>query len=1092
MKKYIQIFFLVLFSLLSFNTLAQLQRVKETPKTPPRLAQTQHLFDAEKSEVTVPVNHARTDEGVWIHWDDGSNTNGIGTNGVANFHIASRWEPGDISSFHGHQITRISFFPRYADCVYTVKIWVGADVTEVYSQQVASITLNDWNNIELATPYTIDASVELWFGVNINTQGGHPAGCDSGPAVAGKGNMIYWAGAWVQLTDLNAALNYNWNLQAYVESSQTVSLNQALDNFDLSFSTGGDAQWFGQTSYSHDGVDAARSGAISHSQSSWMETTLQGPGNLSFWWSVSSESGYDYLSILLNGSQENAISGEVGWSQVNLSIPSGNHSVRWLYSKDGSESSGQDCGWVDQVQFTPSGQSYSVTFNVDMSDASSFDPSSDVVYLTGSFTSPSWAEPGTSGSILMTQVSKAKNKTAPYNFYESFEDYQDFTTDLTPWITYQLTSGNTYSSNNFDFPGEGTEFAFMVFNPSQTSPSIEGSHPAYDGDKYALAAQYTGLNDDKWLITPQLSMHHTSQLSFYVKSITDAYGLERFRVLVSTTGTNPSDFTKIHAVDYYEAPTDWTEFYFDLGSFSGQTVYIAIQYVSYDAFFFMLDEFEVSADVDDEEIFYTATVSIPSGSYEYKYFMNTGWGGGEWSGTPNRPLNVTGNMTVDDVWGMQPGNLPSVTTANPSNITQTSATLGGNVTSDGGSTVTQRGVCWSTSENPTLSNQFLPSGSGTGSFSINISGLTPDVTYYVRAFATNSNGTAYGNQVSFTTQSGGTCTIYANTPTGPTTPCAGSAVTYSTSSYPYPAQSYDWQILPTIAGTLTQSGSSATITWSLLYSGPAQIRVRGNYGTCENPWSSYLTVNVRIDDSDIVISGETNVCVNSEIIYSLSRPASNYTWVYSGGSPSNPTNQDIRMLWNTAGNGLIRIIETVSGSCPKMKNLPITVSSSSAPTKPVIYHKSPNNVNILICTTEGVNYKWLQGKQQLQGETNQYYVARNQIGVYNVMISNSVQCPNTSNDLIVSGYGVAETMINLYPNPTSTHFFLELESEETGNAHITISNRHGVVVHQEIFQKTETILTEKIRIMNWSVGVYVVSVRIGNSEPVHSKLTIIR
>ena len=100
--------------------------------------------------------------------------------------------------------------------------------------------------------------------------------------------------------------------------------------------------------------------------------------------------------------------------------------------------------------------------------------------------------------------------------------------------------------------------------------------------------------------------------------------------------------------------------------------------------------------------------------------------------------------------------LPTVTTNTVSSITTTSATCGGNVISDGGTTVTARGVCWSTSQNPTVSNSHTTNGSGTGSFISSLTGLTANTTYYVRAYATNSAGTAYGNEVSFTTTNGGT------------------------------------------------------------------------------------------------------------------------------------------------------------------------------------------------------------------------------------------------------------------------------------------------------------------------------------------------
>ena len=95
--------------------------------------------------------------------------------------------------------------------------------------------------------------------------------------------------------------------------------------------------------------------------------------------------------------------------------------------------------------------------------------------------------------------------------------------------------------------------------------------------------------------------------------------------------------------------------------------------------------------------------------------------------------------------------VPSVTTASITNITQTTATGGGNVTSGGGASVTARGVCWSTTVNPTTSNSKTTDGTGTGAFTSNLTGLTANTLYYVRAYATNSVGTSYGNQVSFTT-----------------------------------------------------------------------------------------------------------------------------------------------------------------------------------------------------------------------------------------------------------------------------------------------------------------------------------------------------
>ena len=90
-------------------------------------------------------------------------------------------------------------------------------------------------------------------------------------------------------------------------------------------------------------------------------------------------------------------------------------------------------------------------------------------------------------------------------------------------------------------------------------------------------------------------------------------------------------------------------------------------------------------------------------------------------------------------------------TSDISNITKNTAQTGGTVGANSGPAVTAFGVCWSTKQNPTLSDSKTNNGTGIGSFSCKIEGLQTNTTYYLRAYATNSNGTAYGEQKTFTT-----------------------------------------------------------------------------------------------------------------------------------------------------------------------------------------------------------------------------------------------------------------------------------------------------------------------------------------------------
>jgi uncharacterized protein (TIGR02145 family) len=167
---------------------------------------------------------------------------------------------------------------------------------------------------------------------------------------------------------------------------------------------------------------------------------------------------------------------------------------------------------------------------------------------------------------------------------------------------------------------------------------------------------------------------------------------------------------------------------------------------------------------------------------------------------------------------LQTVTLPTVTTDPATSITQTTATSGGNVTSAGGGTVTARGVCWATTPSPTLSNSYTVNGSGTGTFISNLTGLTPGTLYYVRAYATNSAGTGYGNEVSFTTLS--------NLPSVTTTDASGITATAATTGgnvtgdggSPVTARGvcYNTAPNPTLANSYTANGSGLGVFTSNL------------------------------------------------------------------------------------------------------------------------------------------------------------------------------------------------------------------------------------------------------------------------------------
>ena len=161
-----------------------------------------------------------------------------------------------------------------------------------------------------------------------------------------------YAARWRYVKDSSNSdgLDAGWLDQ--VSFQPTFSLGVGINMPALQTSSGGDAAFFGETNTTHDGVGAVQSGRITDNQISSFETTVNGPAHLAFWWKVSSEEGFDWLSFYVNGVLKKQISGELDWMQETYDLPAGSQMLSWQYSKDSSSSAGQDAAWIDQVSFS--------------------------------------------------------------------------------------------------------------------------------------------------------------------------------------------------------------------------------------------------------------------------------------------------------------------------------------------------------------------------------------------------------------------------------------------------------------------------------------------------------------------------------------------------------------------------------------------------------------------------------------------------------------------------------------------------------------------------------------------------------------------
>jgi uncharacterized protein (TIGR02145 family) len=252
--------------------------------------------------------------------------------------------------------------------------------------------------------------------------------------------------------------------------------------------------------------------------------------------------------------------------------------------------------------------------------------------------------------------------------------------------------------------------------------------------------------------------------------------------------------------------------------------------------------------------------------------------------------------------------LPKVTTATITAITETTATGGGNVTSNGGAPVTARGICWSLTQNPTIYDDITTDGSGTGSFVSSMTSLQPNKTYYVRAYASNSKGTGYGNQVSFITSAalplvttGSISNITSSTAS------AGGNVTFDGGS-PVTARGVCWStgINPTIADSKTTDGSGT---------GSFTSSLNGLTRNTRYYVRAYATNNAALTGYGDTVSFRTNAelpQITTTAISSLTDSS-----VRTGGTITDNGGAAILskgVCWNTSGNPTVADDTTNNGT----------------------------------------------------------------------------------------------------------------------------------------------------------------------------------
>ena len=180
--------------------------------------------------------------------------------------------------------------------------------------------------------------------------------------------------------------------------------------------------------------------------------------------------------------------------------------------------------------------------------------------------------------------------------YDDFELYREFALSFPGWTQVDRDKGVTWGIEGVQFDNENYIGSFIVFNSGKTDPPNPTGWSAHTGSQMLVcfSSQPPDNPNDDWLISPKFTCTATHKFAFYARSVTDSFGLERIRVLVSEGSSDPADFVPVSAEPYVEVPVQWTRFVYDLSQYAGKQIYVAINVVSDNSFALLLDDISIT------------------------------------------------------------------------------------------------------------------------------------------------------------------------------------------------------------------------------------------------------------------------------------------------------------------------------------------------------------------------------------------------------------------------------------------------------------------------------------------------------------------
>ncbi|NLN34081.1 MAG: T9SS type A sorting domain-containing protein [Flavobacteriaceae bacterium] len=509
-------------------------------------------------EWRVPVGHFNEKT---LGWGSFITAGDAWGNGGDPFIAGIRFQTSDLQTqlSEGAELTHVRvYFANHAEAV--IKVFRGANASELIHSQPVSIESEDWYVIELTQSLNIDLNQELWIGVEFlaGQYGAYPIGLDDGPnAPAYKGSMKYENGVWTAMS----LTNKNWNI--YGIANYTVEADP--EGYKVFRSPASENNW---TELTPNII----------TETNFSDTTLADAAPNMYKYGVEALYGEGLIS-------EKGISNEIEHNMffdfaVELNPDSG--TAQGAYVSIWNETNFAEA-FVSASEIATFDDLMTGTYNlrVELDNYEIVELTNVEVQEDGTLSVPlNLLKVQPSNLTASVEGSSAQlNWTLHDTFTDQIEKYEDFERQsIGNYILRDLDGLETYIYDNFTWPNAGDPMSFMVFNPHATLPAVDID--TYSGRRFLSGfAGPDGANND-WLIIPA----GAGDFSFYAASLVGSMP-ERINVLYSTTGTEVADFTAFEGT--ISVPADWTEYSFEAPE---GTKYVAINYVGNDSYILKIDD----------------------------------------------------------------------------------------------------------------------------------------------------------------------------------------------------------------------------------------------------------------------------------------------------------------------------------------------------------------------------------------------------------------------------------------------------------------------------------------------------------------------